>query len=407
MREEGPVRAPSPQSSPPRAEGGEHREYLFLDEVPSPCYVVDEGALVRNLERLADVQERAGCRILLALKAFALFPVFPAIRDYLCGATASSPHEARLAFEKLGGEVHVCAPAYSEDDFATILSYADHVVFNSFSQWRRFRPAVDAVGRHIECGIRVNPEHSEVETAAYDPCCPRSRLGVTRSAFAAEGLEGITGLHFHTLCEVNADALERTLVRVERAFGEFLPRMDWVNLGGGHHITSEDYDVGRLCTLIEDFRSRYGITVYLEPGEAIALNAGVLVATVEDIISNDGMIAILDTSAAAHMPDVLEMPYRPGVAGAGEPGDNPHTYRLTGATCLAGDVIGDYSFPNPLSVGDRIVFTDMAHYTMVKNNTFNGVNLPSIALWNASKGELRVVRRFGYKDYTSRLGPVD
>jgi len=378
----------------------------YLDDVPSPCYVVHREALVRNLEILAGVQEHSGCRMLLALKAFALFPVFPLIRRYLRGATTSSLHEARLAAEELEGEVHVCAPVYPGHEFGAILSHADHVVFNSFSQWRRFRPLVEGTDRCIECGIRINPEHSEVATPAYDPCRPRSRLGVTRSEFDGADLDGISGLHFHSLCEVNVDALERTLVKVERTFGEFLPRMHWVNFGGGHHITRDDYDVDRLCAVITDFRQRYKVDVYLEPGEAVALNAGVLVATVEDVVRNDTAIAILDTSASAHMPDVLEMPYRPEIVGAGEAGEYAHTYRLAGMTCLAGDVIGDYSFTRPLTVGDRVVFTDMAHYTMVKNTTFNGVNLPSIALWDAEKGELRVLRTFGYEDYRSRLGPV-
>ncbi|MBM4142701.1 MAG: carboxynorspermidine decarboxylase [Lentisphaerae bacterium] len=375
-------------------------------QVPTPCYVLDEAALERNLRRLADVQERAGCRILLALKGFAFFPVFPLARRYLAGATASSLHETRLAAEEFGGEVHVCAPAYADDEFPELLARADHIVFNSFAQWRRFKPRVAEAGRPVACGIRVNPEHSEVRTAAYDPCRPGSRLGVTRAAFDARGLDGIDGLHFHALCELNADALERVLAAFESRFGEFLSRMAWVNFGGGHLITREDYDVDRLCRIVADFRARHGVTVYLEPGEAVALNAGVLVARVLDIVRNEKSIAILDTSAAAHMPDVLEMPYRPAVAGAGAPGEFAHTYELAGVTCLAGDVIGEYSFREPLEVGARLVFMDMAHYTVVKNNTFNGVRLPSLAVWSPGKGELRVVREFGYEDFKARLGPA-
>jgi carboxynorspermidine decarboxylase len=303
--------------------------------------------------------------------------------------------------------VHLCAPAYREEEFGELLACADHIVFNSFSQWRRFRAAAAAGGGRVACGIRINPEHSEVATALYDPCGPHSRLGVTRREFREEELDGISGLHFHTLCELDSDALERTLRQVEAAFGPVLRRMRWVNFGGGHHITRPGYDVDRLCRVVGDFRDRYGTEVYLEPGEAIALNAGVLVASVLDIVRNEMDIAILDASAAAHMPDVLEMPYRPRIAGAGLPGEFPHAYRLGGPTCLAGDVIGDYSFPRPLQVGSRLVFLDMAHYTMVKNTAFNGVPLPSIALQEAGTGACRVVRRFGYEDYKGRLGPSD
>ncbi|MGD8366448.1 MAG: carboxynorspermidine decarboxylase [Desulfobacterales bacterium] len=373
-----------------------------LDTVPTPCYVLDEAALEKNLKILAGVQDRTGCRILLALKGFALFGVFETIRRYLFGVSTSSLHEARLGFEAFGKEVHVCAPAYREAEFPELLTYADHIVFNSFSQWRRFKPRISEKPG-IRCGIRVNPEHSEVKVPIYDPCGPGSRLGVTRERFRPQELDGISGLHFHTLCELNADSLDRTLAAFEEKFGAFLPQMDWVNFGGGHHITRHDYDLERLCRIVEDFRKRRGgMTVYLEPGEAIALNAGVLVASVLDIVANDMEIAIIDASAAAHMPDVLEMPYRPEAVGAGAPGELSHTYRLGGTTCLAGDVVGEYSFPEPLQAGSRIVFTDMAHYTMVKNNTFNGVGLPSIGIQNRS-GKIRILRRFGYEDYRNRL----
>lgn len=373
------------------------------DEVPTPCYVVDEAALESNLAVLDRVQRAAGCKILMALKGFAMFSVFPLIRETLHGVAASSLHEARLGFEEFGKQVHLFAPAYRESEWDELLSYSDHVIFNSFSQWKRFRARVRTAPKTVSCGIRVNPEHSEVSVPIYDPCGPFSRLGVTRANFDADSLEGISGLHFHTLCELNADSLLRTLAAFEEKFGEFIPGMQWVNFGGGHHITRRDYDVDLLVALIRGFRDRYPVEeVYLEPGEAIALHTGVLVTSVLDVVHNGMDIAILDTSAAAHMPDVLEMPYRPAVVGAGTPGEFPHTYRLGGMTCLAGDVIGDYSFPEPLEIGSRVVFLDMAHYTTVKNNTFNGVQLPSIAL-HTRDGNLRIIRQFGYEDYRNRL----
>lgn len=373
-----------------------------IHTIPTPCYVCDEAALERNLKILDSVREKTGCKIIMALKGFAMFSVFPLIRRYLHGTTASSLDEARLGFEEFGKEVHVCAPAYREDEFKELLGYSDHIVFNSFSQWNRFKPVVQGSKKPIQCGLRVNPEHSEVAVPIYDPCGPGSRLGITRENFKPQELSGISGLHFHTLCELNADALIRTLPVFEDKFGKFLTGMSWVNFGGGHHITRKDYDVPLLCRLINEFKTRHPLEVYLEPGEAIALNAGVLVASVLDIIHNEMDIAILDTSAAAHMPDVLEMPYRPEIAGAGKPGQYPHTYRLGGVTCLAGDVIGDYSFPEPLKVGAKLIFQDMAHYTMVKNNTFNGVRLPAIAVAD-SAGNIRIVRRFQYEDYRNRL----
>ncbi len=373
-----------------------------LDNVPTPCYVLDEARLLQNLAVLDDVQHRTGCRIILALKGFAMFGVFPLIREYLRGVAASSLHEARLGYEEFGGEVHVFAPAYRETEFSELLSYSHHLVFNSFSQWQRFKPRLAAAGKSVACGIRVNPEHSEVAVALYDPCAPFSRLGVTRQNFLEKDLDGITGLHFHTLCELNADSLARTLKAFEDKFGEFIPRMQWVNFGGGHHITRPDYRVDLLCELINDFKQRYPVEVYLEPGEAVVLNAGVLVASVLDVLHNQKDLAILDASAAAHTPDVIEMPYRPEIEGAGNWGELAHSYRLGGLTCLAGDVFGDYSFAQPLAVGSRLVFTDMAHYTMVKNNTFNGVGLPAIAIQDMQK-RIRIVRQFGYEDYRNRL----
>jgi len=376
--------------------------------VETPCFVIDLGALDDNLAVLRRVQAEAGCKILLALKGFAAWATFPRIRTALPGITASSTHEARLGREQFGGEVHVCAPAYSDADFRELLELCDHIVFNSFSQWKRLRPLAEAhraeTGECPEFGIRINPEHREVAVELYDPCGAGSRLGVVRSEFEAGALAGISGLHFHNLCELGSDALARTLDVVEERFGELLGGMKWINMGGGHHITRADYDVEQLVELVKDFRSRWNVQVYLEPGEAIALGTGVLVASVLDLVKNDGDVAILDTSATAHMPDTLEMPYRAQIVGAGTPGEKPYTYRLGGLTCLAGDIIGDYSFDRPLEVGDKLVFLDMAHYTMVKTTTFNGVRLPSIALWHPDERRLEVVRRFGYEDYKNRLG---
>lgn len=373
-----------------------------LTHIPTPCYIIDESALEQNLNALDAVQRQTGCKVILALKAFAMFSLFPLIRKYLSGVSASSLDEARLGFEMFGKEVHACAPAYDPGEFEELLTYSDHIVFNSLSQWHRFRPLVSASDKPVQCAIRINPEHSEVDTPIYDPCAPFSRLGITGKELEGADLTGITGLHFHTLCEMNADALERTLDVFESTFGRILSTMTWVNFGGGHHITRKDYNVELLCSLITEFSRRYGVDVYLEPGEAVALNTGVLVSSVLDITHNKMDIAILDTSAAAHMPDVLEMPYRPEIIGAGCPGEQPFTYRLGGVTCLAGDIIGDYSFKEPLTIGSTVVFQDMAHYTMVKNNTFNGVRLPSIAIQNR-EGQVRVIKEFGYEDYRNRL----
>lgn len=376
---------------------------LDFGALPTPCYVVDERLLIKNLEILDSVQQRTGCRILLALKGFSMHAVFPLVGKYLRGITASSLFEARLGYEKMGKEVHIYAPAYVDEEFNEILTYCDHIVFNSFDQWNRFKDKVKGVSsKKIECGIRINPEYSEIETPIYNPCYTHSRLGVTLSNFKPEELDGMDGLHFHTLCEQNSDTLERTIKVVDEKFGQYIKKMKWLNMGGGHHITRPDYDIQTLVRSIMYFKDKYGVEVYLEPGEAIALNTGYLVAKVLDIVDNGMKIAILDTSAACHMPDVIEMPYRPNIIDAGKPGEQPYTYRLGGMTCLAGDVIGDYSFKQPLQRGDRLVFCDMAHYTMVKNNTFNGVNLPSIALYSEKEG-IRVIKRFGYEDFSSRL----
>ena len=386
--------------------GAEVARAIDVTGLETPCFVTDLGALEANLEILADVQRRADCTILLALKGFAQWSTFPLIRRHLAGATASSIAEARLAREELGGEVHAYAPAYSDGDMHELVSLADHIVLNSPGQWRRHRQAIEQArraGRAISCGLRVNHEHQEVEVALYDPAGPCSRLGTTRKNLVPDDLAGLDGLHFHTLCQGNSDALERAVAAFEQKFGEFIPQMAWVNFGGGHHITRPDYDRDRLVRVVREFRARWKTRVYLEPGEAIALGTGVLVSTVLDIVHNGMDLAILDTSATAHMPDVLEMPYRPVIVGAGEPGARPHTYRLGGLTCLAGDVIGDYSFDRPLEAGDKLVFLDMAHYTMVKTTTFNGVRLPSIATRDPATGRITVHRRFGYRDYRDRL----
>lgn len=375
-----------------------------LDSLRSPAFVVELDRLRANCELLRDVQSRSGAKILLALKGFAAWSAFPEISQLLTGTTASGAYEARLGREEFGGEVHVYSPAYTERDFAESLSLCDHMIFNSFGQWTRFRHQCEheARRRRVRFGMRVNPEHSEVQVALYDPCRTGSRLGVPIAGFAGQSLDGISGLHFHSLCESGADALERTLHVVEAKWAHVLSEMEWVNFGGGHHITRPGYDVQRLIDLIQGFSERYGVQVYLEPGEAVALNCGVLVSSVVDVIDNGGKIALLDVSATAHMPDVLEMPYRPSVRGAAEPGNFAHDYRLAGVTCLAGDEIGDYSFPKPLTIGARVVFEDMAIYSMVKTTMFNGVQHPDIVL-STSGSAPRVVRRFTYDDYKRRL----
>lgn len=383
----------------------EYAVKLDLALVETPAFVIDLGALERNCTLLARVQEESGAKILLALKGFAAWSTFGLVRRFLAGTTASGPYEARLGREEFGGEVHVYAPVFSDRDVDECLSVCDHLVFNSFAQWRRHRERclARAESRPVHFGLRVNPEHSEVKVALYDPCRRGSRLGIRRAEFDGQDLMGISGLHFHTLCELGSDALERTLAVFESSWKDVLPHLHWVNFGGGHHITRPGYDLERLVRLVRDFKSRYGVEVYLEPGEAIGLGAGVLVSSVLDVVHNDGAIAMLDVSATAHMPDVLEMPYRPEIVGAGEPGQFPHEYRLGGVTCLAGDEIGSYSFERQLHVGDKLVFQDMAIYTMVKTTMFNGVRHPSIGLFDPATGHHQVVRRFGYEDYKGRL----
>lgn len=395
----------------------------FADRVPTPCYVVDIRKLRQNLSMLQALEQESGCHVLLAQKAFSMYALYPLIGQYLSGTTASGLFEARLGREEMGKENHVFAPAYKDADMEELLGLCDHITFNSFAQYRRHREKIlahQASGCHVSIGMRVNPECStQVGHAIYDPCAPGSRLGVTCEGFreglrelaAAEGKAGdedgwfpadIEGLHFHTLCEQDADDLVTTFGAFEEKFAPYLARIKWLNLGGGHHITRPGYQMGRLRELIAYIRRRYGLTVYLEPGEAVALNAGYLVTEVQDIVHNGIDILILDASAACHMPDVLEMPYRPPLWHGYAAGEKPYTYRLSSMTCLAGDVIGDYSFERRLSVGDRLVFEDMAIYTMVKNNTFNGMPLPSIAILSED-GSVQMVREFGYQDFKERL----
>ncbi|MDO4622394.1 MAG: carboxynorspermidine decarboxylase [Eubacteriales bacterium] len=375
---------------------------MRLTDLPTPCYVIDEGKLEENLKILKQVQEDTGCRILLAQKAFSAFAVYPLIRKYLAGTTSSGLYEARLGYEEMGGEVHIFSPAYRDRDFDEIAEICGHIIFNSFSQLEKFRSRCPKAS----IGIRLNPMCStQGEHAIYDPCAPGSRLGVTREQFRPDHLEGVEGLHFHTLCEQNSDDLETTMQAVEEQFGEFLrlPQIKWVNMGGGHHITRADYDIARLERCIRHMQDTYHVTVYLEPGEAVALNAGYLITEVLDITENAGIrTLILDASASCHMPDVLEMPYRPPLKDAGEPGEKAYTYRLSSNTCLAGDIIGDYSFDHEIRIGDKLYFEDMAIYSMVKNNTFNGIPLPDIDVMDGN-GECRVVKRFGYDDFKERL----
>jgi carboxynorspermidine decarboxylase len=377
-----------------------------LSQVPSPCHVLHRGLLEQNLRILRSVMDRSGAKVLLALKGFAQFSEAKLVSKYLAGTTASGIHEALLGREEFGGEVHAYSPAFKDEEFARLLRVADHVSFNSPAQWKRHKAAGLAAGRKVSFGLRVNPEHAEVDVELYNPCAAGSRLGTPRSEIRdAADLDGLEGLHFHTMCQQGSDVLERTVAAFEAKFGEFIPRMKWVNFGGGHHITREGYDLDRLVRVITGFRQRWGqhIQVYLEPGEAIGIGTGVLVGTVLDLVRNGVDIAILDVSATCHMPDTLEMPYRADILDADLPGKLPHTYRLGSATCLAGDVIGDYSFAAPLQVGQRLVFMDMSHYTFVKNTTFNGVPLPAIAVFDPAAGQVQVVRRFGYADYKNRL----
>ncbi|MBR1749664.1 MAG: carboxynorspermidine decarboxylase [Ruminococcus sp.] len=374
----------------------------YINNVKTPCYVIDKQLLIKNLEILKKVREQSGCKILLAQKAFSMYSVYPLIMEYLDGTAASGLYEARLGHEEAGnGEVHVYSPAFKIDDMKELVKICDHIVFNSPAQFKMHRQTVQQSSRKISCGLRVNPEYSETEPEIYNPCAKGSRLGTIAANLGDDDLDGIEGLHFHTMCEQGEDVLERTLPYFEEKFGKYLKNIKWVNFGGGHHITRDDYDVDALIALIKRFKDKYDTEVYLEPGEAIALNAGFLVCEVLDIVHNGMDIAIVDTSAACHMPDVLEMPYRPFIIGSGKEGEKPYLYRLGGPTCLAGDIIGDYSFDKKLCIGDRLVFCDMAIYTMVKNNTFNGMPLPSIYL--KDNDELKLIKSFSYENFKTRI----
>lgn len=379
---------------------------LDLQRLPSPCFVVDEVAVERNLVILKDVADRSGAKVLAALKAFSMWSLAPLTAKYLSGTCASGLHEAKLGHEQYGGEVHVFAAAYSEDDVIELLEFAHHIVFNSCGQWLRFRDrclATQARRPELQFGLRINPEHSEGAVPIYDPCAPGSRLGIPLSELDEAALVGISGLHFHTLCEQGFEPLQRTVAAVEQKFGHLLPQMQWVNFGGGHHITADGYNIDGLVDLVGDFSQRHDVQVYLEPGEAVAIGTGILSCEVLDITFNHLSQAILDTSATCHMPDTLEMPYRPDITGAGDAFEFEYTYCLGGLTCLAGDVIDDYSFKQPLEIGQRLIFEDMSHYTMVKTSTFNGTKLPSLAIWNSNTDELQIVKQFGYEDFKNRL----
>ncbi|MDD6306522.1 MAG: carboxynorspermidine decarboxylase [Clostridiales bacterium] len=387
---------------------------MTFEKLPTPCYVVDKKKLKQNLTILKQLEQDTGCHVLLAQKAFSMFSLYPLIGDYISGTTASGLFEARLGYEEMGKENHVFAPAYKEADMRELVKICDHVIFNSFAQYEKHRHIIAAYNKEVtqensaskkgvSIGIRVNPEYSTQEGhAIYDPCAPGSRLGVTVENFPKELPKDIEGLHFHTLCEQNADDLVTTFRAFEKKFGIYLKQIKWLNMGGGHHITRDDYQLDVLKELICEIRNKYSIEVYLEPGEAIALNAGYLLTEVMDIVHNGMDILILDASAACHMPDVLEMPYRPPLRDGYEAGEKPYTYRLSSMTCLAGDVIGDYSFEHKIDVGNRLVFEDMAIYSMVKNNTFNGMPLPAIALLEEN-GDAKIVKEFGYEDFKERL----
>ncbi|MCL2575651.1 MAG: carboxynorspermidine decarboxylase [Defluviitaleaceae bacterium] len=370
-----------------------------IHALQTPYFIVDEALVIRNLKILADVKKRSEAKILLAQKAFSMYHLYPLISQYLDGTCASGLHEAQLAHEHFNGENHIFSPAFTEREMPQLLKICDHFVFNSFSQWQRFK--LQMTGK--SCGIRVNPEFSTGDYAIYNPCAPNSRLGVTYAQFRPDLLDGIEGLHFHTLCQQGAEDLAATWTAFEAKFGKFIPQMKWLNFGGGHHITKDNYNINLLINLIISIKNTYkDIEIYLEPGESVAIDTGYLIGEVIDIIHNEMDIAILDTSAACHMPDVLEMPYRPHIINSGEASEKPHTYRLGGPTCLAGDIIGDYSFNEPIKIGDRLVFTDMAIYSMVKTNTFNGMKLPDIAVLRQNS-DVELVKQFGYNDFKSRL----
>ena len=380
---------------------------MKINELPTPCYVIDEGKLEDNLKILHDVEEKTGAKILLAQKCFSAFYEYPLISKYISGTTASGLYEAKLGYEEMQKENHVFSPAYRQQDMEEILNICDHVIFNSKNQLLKYKDLVDKVNqsgnRKVSIGLRINPECStQTDHAIYDPCAPGSRMGIRLSDFDDELADMVDGLHFHTLCEQNSDDLETTLKAVEEKFGKYLNKMNWLNMGGGHHITRDDYDIERLVRLVNHMKETYDLQIYLEPGEAVALNAGYLVTEVLDIVDNEIKTLVLDASASCHMPDVLEMPYRPPLKDSGEVGEKNYTYRLSSNTCLAGDVIGDYSFDKEIKIGDKLYFEDMAIYSMVKNNTFNGIPLPAIAAMD-KEGNCMIIKEFGYEDFKGRL----
>ncbi len=370
--------------------------------LPSPCWILEESLLISNLKLLKTVKEKSGAKILLALKGYALWKSFDTVKIYLDGCCASGLHEAKLAAETFQKEVHTYAPAFKEEELDEIASISHHIVFNSPAQFQRFSKQVKQSNPDLSLGLRVNPEYSASPKEIYNPCGLNSRLGTTLMNFDESILNDCDGLHFHALCEQDSDALESVLNNFEEKFGKYIPQMKWVNFGGGHHITRKGYDIEKLIMLIRNFKKKYNVEVYLEPGEAVGWETGTLITTVLDIVHNGIDIAILDTSAEAHMPDTIIMPYRAEVRNAGVAGEKKYTYRLAGNTCLAGDIMGDYSFDAPLQIGDKIIFEDQMHYTMVKATTFNGIKLPSIAIRRLN-GEIEVVREFSYEDFKERL----
>ncbi|HMM02845.1 MAG: carboxynorspermidine decarboxylase [Prevotella sp.] len=378
---------------------------IEIHKVPSPCFVMEEELLRKNLLLIKSVKERAGVNIILAFKAFAMWKSFPIIREYVPYSTASSVFEAQLAYEEMGSLAHTFSPAYTPDNFPLFMRYSSHITFNSLSQYERFYPETLKHRKKVSCGIRINPEYSVVETDLYNPATPGSRLGVPASHFGDELPEGVEGLHFHTLCESSSYDLEKTLEQVEKKFGHFLPKIKWLNMGGGHLMTREDYNVEHLINLLLSFKAKYpNLEITMEPGSAFAWQTGILVSTVVDIVDNGGIkTAILDVSFACHMPDCLEMPYKPYIRGAyHEPVEGLPTYRMGGSSCLSGDFVGEWSFDEPLLVGDRIIFEDMIHYTIVKTTMFNGISHPAIALWN-KYNQLEIYREFDYEDYKNRM----
>lgn len=377
---------------------------IDFNAIPSPCYVMEEELLRRNLSLIKSVKERAGVNIILAFKAFAMWKAFPIVREYIPFSTASSKFEAQLAFEEMGSRAHTYSPAYTEADFPEIMRYSSHVTFNSITQFERFYPMVQAGENRVSCGLRINPEYSDVETDLYNPCAPGSRMGVTSDLLGEKLPEGIEGLHFHTLCESDSYDLEKTLAEVEKRFGRFLPHIKWLNMGGGHLMTRKGYDTEHLIGLLRSFKAKYpNLEVIMEPGSAFAWQTGFLLTTVVDIVENHGVkTAIIDASFTCHMPDCLEMPYKPVIRGAMEPVEGKPTYRIGGNSCLSGDYMGDWSFDEPLKIGDKLIFEDMIHYTVVKTTMFNGIPHPSLALWS-KENELVMYRQFGYEDYKNRM----